>query len=399
MILKNTALWTLSFGHLSVDLYSNLLPVAYPLLMASLDLSYAQVGLLATFYMLGSSLSQPLFGYLADRFGSRVLASAGVAWIAVFMGLVGFAWSYHSLLAIVALAALGSGAYHPQGAANASRVSGAHQGSGVSIFSIGGSLGYAISPLLAATVFSLAGLRGSILLVPFGLLAAPLLYKSMVTVEQAAPSSSSNLERGERSTAPRMNLRFLAGLIVLMGLIILRAWAAQSLANYIHSLYKERGAALATGGQMLSIVLFAGAMGTLVGGFLSDRVGRRRVIALTLAATTPLVLAFLYGPWPVPLLAAPLMGLLMGSSQVPVILITQAQLPHNLGLASGLGMGFTFAMGGFGVYITGVLADRYGLSFSLGISAFLPLVAALFSFALPAAQRQPAWESNPQAKS
>ncbi len=387
MILKNTALWTLSFGHLSVDLYSNLLPVAYPLLMASLDLNYAQVGLLATFYMLGSSLSQPLFGYLADHFGSRLLASAGVAWIAVCMSLVGFAWSYHSLLAIVALAALGSGAYHPQGAANASRVSGARQGSGVSIFSIGGSLGYAISPLLATVVFSTGGLRGSILLLPIGLLAAPLLYKIMVTVERAN-SSPSTLEREEKSAAPRMSLKFLAGLVVLISLIILRTWAAQGLANYIPSWYEEQGADLAVGGHMLSIVLFTSAMGNLVGGFLSDRVGRRWIIALTLAAAAPLVLVFLYGPWPVPLLVAPLMGLLLGAPQVPLLVIIQAQLPNNLGLASGLGMGFTFAVGGFGAYITGALADRYGLSFSLGILAILLLAAAIFSLALPAAGTQ-----------
>lgn len=388
MILKNTALWTLSFGHMSVDLYSNLLPVAYPLLMASLDLNYAQVGLLVSCYLLVSSLSQPLFGYLADRFGSRLLASVGIAWVAVGMGLIGLAWSYHSLLAIVALAALGSGAYHPQGAANASRVSGSRQGSGLSIFAIGGSLGYAISPLLSTKAFSSAGLKGSVLLIPIGLLAASLLYKITAATEQAAPSSFATPEQEEKSTAPRFNLRLLAGLAVPMGLITLRSWTQQGLVSYIPSLYKERGADLATGGQMLSVILFAAVMGTLVGGFLSDRVGRRLVIALTLAATTPLVLAFLYGPWPVPLLAAPLMGLLLVCSHIPLIVIIQAQLPHNLGLASGLGMGFAFATEGIGVYITGVLADHYGLSFSLGILALLPLVAALFAFALPAAEKQ-----------
>ncbi len=390
MILKNTALWALSFGHMSVDLYSNLLPVAYPLLMTSLDLSYAQVGFLVTCYLLVSSLTQPLFGYLADRFGSRLLASVGIAWVAVGMGLIGFAWSYYSLLAIVSLAALGSGAYHPQGAANASRVSGSRRGSGISIFAIGGSLGYAISPLLAATAFSFAGLRGAVLLIPIGLLAASLLYKlmTMIRMEQAAPSSPSLPELEGNSTAPRQNLKLLAGLLVPMGLITLRSWTQQGLVSYIPSLYKERGATLAAGSQILSVFLFAAVVGTLVGGFLSDRFERRLVIALTLAATTPLALAFLYGPWPVPLLTAPLIGSLLICSHIPLIITIQAQLPHSLGLASGLGMGFAFATEGIGVYVTGVLADHYGLSFSLGLLALLPLVAALFSFALPAAEKQ-----------
>mgnify|MGYP005840536543 CR=1 FL=1 len=393
-ILRNRALWGLSFGHFAVDLYNNILPVTYPLLMGVLELNYTRIGLIATCSVLVSSTTLPILGYASDRFGSRFLGTFGVAWIALCMGLVGLVPSYGALLLLFSFATLGSAAYHSQGMANASRVSGPHKAGSMSIFSTGGNLGYALSPIMAATAFRLFGLKGSLALAPLGLLAASILYQVMGQVEQKTadrvdcPEREAIRPEQKAENQPLKIFRALKGqeqvyssLIALLVLVMLRSWTHQALTNYIPLLYKELGTMAEVGSAVLSALLLGTTLGTAVGGFLSDRFGLWRVIFFTLLAEGPLIFAFLHLTYPLTLLIGPVMGFLWGCAQAPLIVAGQALFPRHLGTISGLILGVSFATAGLGVYFTGRVADFYSLQVSLNLLAGLPLAGALLCLA------------------
>ena len=178
-------------SHLSLELSNNFLPVAYPLFIEKLGLSYVQVGTIAFVAVLAATLLQPLFGYLSDRFDSRLLLSISLLWIGTIMGITGLAGSYWLLLLLVGFGGLGSAAFHPAAASLASAAAGRRRGASMSLFSVGGNLGAALSPLLIGALVLRAGLPGTLFLIPLLWLFSFVLFRASARL----PADSSLAQR------------------------------------------------------------------------------------------------------------------------------------------------------------------------------------------------------------
>ena len=376
-LFRNRSLLSLSLAHLTLDLYPSIIPIMLPFLVASLHLTYTQAGLVATASLAGSSLTQPLFGYLADRFTPRMLGPLGVIWTAAFIVSAAYAWSYPILLGCILLAALGSAAFHPQGAAQASVISGERRATSLALFSFGGSIGYALGPLMGGAVFSNLGLRGAALLLLPALVVLPLLL-----VRPPVEREKGKAPVETRGTIERGPTPWLAVVPVAM-IVLLRPWASMSLSTYLPLLYQDRGYTLSLTSQVLFLLLISSAFGGVLNAFLADRFGARRVLAFSLILSSPMIYLFLSAPgvWP-HLLVIPL-GIFLGGLTPVVTFTAQNFLSSGSAMASGFALGGQFTAGGIGVAVTGFLADRFGLLRSLELLVLLPLVAALFCLGLP----------------
>lgn len=384
--LLNRALLSLALGHFIVDVNANLLPVMLPYVKESMALTYSQTALIVTCFSLSSSMTQPLFGFLADRFGGRRLLVAPIVWMVLLMGLAGSAPSYFLLVAIVTLAGFGSAAYHPQGAANARNLGGRNVATAVSVFSLGGIAGYSLGPMLAAAAFGVFGPKGTAAFVPFGLLLAVVIALSVKDLGRVTQVQAHAASQSGKAAVP----------VVLLGTLLFvvmsRGWIEAAIVAYTPLRFSGQ---LVYSSQLLFVFLFSEALGTFLGAVAADRFGRRRVIAATCFLLAPAVFLYNGSTGPGLFLAAAVGGLLLGSSVPVTIVMAQELLPRSVGVASGLMMGFAFGMAGLGVAINGVVADHYGLATSLSLIVAVPVLAGLVALTFPAtmeARRAPAPE-------
>jgi FSR family fosmidomycin resistance protein-like MFS transporter len=363
------SLFLVALGHLSIELSNNFLPVVYPMFIDTMGLTYAQIGVIAFVAGVGTSLTQPFFGYLSDRWYPYLITVLSVAWCGVVMALVGFTQSYLSLLWVVGLGALGSAAFHPSGATIASASGSARRGAAVSVFSVGGNIGSALSPVLVTAGIAWLGTGGTALLIPAALAASLFLYW------QLSPSAPA---KGERNVAAQDGTGdwSRAWLILIIVAMMFRAWFQVSFVTYLPTWIQEQGGSLAAGGRLLFVFLASVGIGSLIGGALSDRIGRWQVLAISLALLGPVELAFVGSlePLRIPILA--LMGALLGATFPVSIVMAQEAWPRGPGVASGLVMGLPWVAGGIGASITGLVADRSNLTFALQILAVTAALSA-----------------------
>ncbi|MCL5256818.1 MAG: MFS transporter [Chloroflexi bacterium] len=327
--MKLRAVIAASLGHFIIDTFSNTLPIMYTLLVTSLGLSYSQVALIATTYSTAGSLSQPLFGHLGDKFGGRWLAAVSIVWATSMMSLTGLASSYPLLLLLVALAGLGSGAYHPQGAMNAALAGGIRRGAAVSIFSFGGSAGAALGPLVGAFIFSGIGVRGTPIFAVPGLIVAILFYYlvGQLHAPKSVPIPAKDPEKPD--PIPWRGAGFL------VAVVSLRGWAYLALVTFIPLLFRQRGFSVDQASKVLFAFLVAAAAGVLLGGWLSDIVTRRIVTLATLAISPVSLILILHDSLLLSIAAVFFAGLLLESSVPVTVVMAQELLPHNVGVASG----------------------------------------------------------------
>jgi FSR family fosmidomycin resistance protein-like MFS transporter len=370
-------------AHTAIELSNNYLPIVYPLFIASLGLSYTQVGLITLASSTGTALLQPLFGYLSDRWEPRRIIIASVVWIGLLMGMVGLTPTYGLLIALVGLGSLGSAAYHPAGASAAAAIPTRRKGASLSIFSVSGTLGAALSPLWAAAAIAWLGLRGTTLLVPFGLLLGLLLYMQ----PGWGGATSHSTPAGGRALARRDGS--LLALILVTLAVMTRSWVQLSLTTYLPEWLQGQGWTMAGSGQMLTGLLIAISAGTLIGGVLSDRIGRWQVLALSLALLAPLPVFLVTATGLARITLVGLFGFLLGASFPATVLMAQEAWPRGVGLASALVIGLGWLPGGIGASFTGLVADRSSLSASLQLLA-IPPVAGLACTLLYAAHRRAA---------
>jgi FSR family fosmidomycin resistance protein-like MFS transporter len=373
----------LTLMHFLVDLHSGMLPVILLYQRQVLNLSLTQVGIIAGVYNFGISLSQPLFGHLADRFGERRFAFGGLIWIALLSAGLGFAPNFGGLLLIAALAALGSSSFHPAGATGASRLIKSGRGYGMSFFLVGGSIGYAVGPLVAVGVFESIGLHGTLWITLGALLLATLM---MVVMRPLWPVVSL-VESGAKPAQKLLNISIpktiLVGVIALIILSGARTWIYQGLSNFIPQQMTALGFARVEATHWLSIMLMLNSAGVLIGGLLTDRFGPRIVMTGSLSLLVPALFLIAgadtssIGP------LAVVAGFLVGLPVATVILVGQSFLPQGTGLASGLVLGISFTIGAAGVAITGVIADYWSLPTAILSFGFLALAAAVSGLAMP----------------
>lgn len=378
-LLKNRYLLAATFGHFSVDMYSGMLPLILLALTPQLGLTYAQVGFASMTYSIAASVSQPLFGWLGDQRGARPMAVLGVAAIATTVGIMRFVDNFVILIALAVIAGLGSAAFHPQGAALAAHAPSALRGAAASVFMLGGNTGYAFGPLLNTAIFSLTGNHMPETLAMLGLLQAAIVYWALAQ----RPSAAQDRADAHASPAQRAAISVI---IVLMLVMFLRSWLHSAVSTYVPQVFRTFGYSNAEAGNVLFSILMPLAIGGLVGGTLSDKIGRRRVLIATTLFCGPALGLLLNTSGISVYVLGVILGLTMGASTPVTLVMAQSLVPRGLGLMSGIVLGFTFIAGAIGVAISGMMADHLGLLPTMHLNAALPLLAAALAWLLPADQ-------------
>lgn len=360
-------------GHVWVDTSQGILPVMLVRLKEVFDLSYFQVGLVTAVLNITSSVIQPVFGYVADRFRVGWFVPVGILWTALAMGLLGWSPNYPIAVLLVGLAGLGTAAFHPRAMMAVSLVSGTRRGLGVAIFATGGNLGFAMGPSMGSFLLLGFGMHATLGLLGPGILLVLIILcypGDFLKRESPAKQGGRKSKAGEAHPIPWVPL---AGLCLI---VTLRSWVYSSFITYLPLFLGSRGFSLQTGSLVLTVFLACGAAGGLYGGHISDRFGRRRVIVGSMLLYPALASLFMIseGPWQWVLAGAA--GAAILSSFSVTLVLAQDLLPQYLGLASGLIMGLGFGTGGLGVALSGYLADRVGLEGAMWALSVVPVLGA-----------------------
>jgi FSR family fosmidomycin resistance protein-like MFS transporter len=370
--LRNGKLTTLMLGHLTVDSYVGVIPILYPLLIGRFRLSLATVGLVSLAYSGMAAISQPLFGAIADRFGTR-LTGVALAWTALTFALIGFVQSFPLLLVIACASGLGSGAFHPFAALDVRALLPAWRRSfGMSVYVTAGTVGVAMGPLMGIVLFGALGIHGTGLLVIPGVVAGAYLLWRM---RSAAPQAARRISQGG---AAHQAVPVFA-LAMVIGVMMSRTATMSVLQSFTPTWYAQMGYGPSFYGPLVTTLVLASAVGTVGCGSLADRYGRRTVILSTLVLSVPAVLLYTMFPGPWAFASAILIGFLAASTAPLMLLMAQQLMASRAGLASGLVMGLGFVTGAVGVPINGAIADHIGLQMSL--MTHVPLVLATIAIA------------------
>jgi MFS transporter, FSR family, fosmidomycin resistance protein len=371
----------LSSGHLATDLAQGALPAFLPFLVVKFDLSYTMAAALVLAATISSSIVQPAFGFWSDVRGALWLLPAGVVLSGIGMAAATVAPSYGLVFLAVLVAGLGVAAYHPEGSKFASYVSGERRASGMSLFSIGGNVGFALGPLLASFAIVTLGLGlegGAVVAVP-GLAIAVLLLAFRGYLARFAPADEELEDTREPSDRRGMSL--------LIGVIGLRSLAHMGLFTFVPLWEVSKGHSEVYGTRLLAGFLLAGAAGTLLGGPLADRFGRRRVLLWSFVIASPLVFVYVLVGGAVGAVALVLSGaVIIGTFGVSLVM-SQEYMPSRVGMASGLSIGFAIGLGGVAAVCLGALADAIDLEAAVLACAAGPAVAALVTLTLPPSRR------------
>jgi FSR family fosmidomycin resistance protein-like MFS transporter len=368
-------------GHFSNDLLVGVLPVLYPSFKSQFGLDNTQLGLITLAYAVASSLTQPFFGYISDRFRRYWLPPLLVLWSGVFVGLYGFANGYASLFVLAILAGLGSAAFHPLGATNAARVvtAGAHNTS-MSLYTVAGTAGFALGPLIAVLFINLFGIHGTIGFTVLSAVAAALMLPEMRRIRGI---DGRNVQGSvvEAAELPPADYGMLARIIVA---VMLRSWSYMAILQFTPVWYDELGYSDAFFGALVTVITLFSAFGTLAGGWFADRVGGRMVVVGSLALTMPAMLIYTQFPGNGAFVIGPVYGMLSDASSAIALLAAQRLMPGRTGLASSTILGLGFVSGGLGVPIVGRIVDSIGYSNGLALLVFVNLAATLLASTVPA---------------
>jgi FSR family fosmidomycin resistance protein-like MFS transporter len=324
-----------------------------------------------------AAISQPVFGTLADRFGTR-LTGLALCWTALTFSLVGFVTTFPLLVALAFASGLGSGAFHPLGALDVRALLPTwRRSAGMSIYVTAGTVGVASGPLIGIVVFGLLGIHGTGLLVIPGLTTGGyLLWRLRRSVKVVATSA-----RGAAfASSQRVPLLALAAVI---GVMMSRSWTVNVLQAFTPTWYRELGYGPAFYGPLATTLVLASAVGTVGCGTLADRFGRRTVILVTLVLSIPAIFLFTAFPGPWAFASAVLIGFLAASTAPLMLLMAQQLMATRAGLASGLVMGLGFVTGGIGIPINGAIADAIGLQRSLMTHVILVALTIAIAWFLP----------------
>lgn len=371
-----TLLVSATIAHFLNDFYVAFLAPLLPLVVTRFGISLTLAGLLATILTTSAAMSQPLFGALADRMRRRVLVVAGPALTIAAMGLMGLAPSYGALIIILLIAGTGTASFHPQGASTAGEASGNRKGAGLSLFVAGGELGYALGPLIIAVIVAAWGLRTTWIVALPGLFACLLLSRSIPPRREVPPRPREASLRADLASA-------LGPLAVLWFMVVLRSVIISAYQTFIPLLLNQRGGSIVAGGAAVFLFGGIGALGGVSGGTFSDRIGRRRMMAISLILGAPLLLAFMRagGPWAYVFLAAG--GTAIYLSAAVTIVMAQELLPHRASVASSIVMGLAWGTAGLSLTGVGALADAVGLDNALMLVLLLAVPALAAVAALP----------------
>jgi FSR family fosmidomycin resistance protein-like MFS transporter len=371
---------TITFGHAVHDTYTAFLPPLLPVFIETLSLTRTEAGFL-TVFMQAPSLLQPFIGHLADRLSLRWFVIVAPAVAGVVMSLLGVAPSYGVLALLLTVAGLNSATLHAVAPVMAGRVSGKNLGRGMGFWMVGGELGRTFGPLLVGISLEFLTLERMPWLMVGGLVASAALSIRLKDVPGRPPSAAEGLPW-------RQVLRVMGPfLVVLTGIVIVRAFMVVSLTTYLPVFLSDEGAELWFAAISLSILEIAGVAGALAGGALSDRWGRRVILAMSLLTTPLLMFAFLAAEgWPrFPLLA--LLGFTSLSVTPVIMALVQESFPENRAMANGVYMSLNFVIRAGVVVVLGRLGDLFGMGTAFAASAVLTFFGLPLVLLLPGKKR------------
>jgi FSR family fosmidomycin resistance protein-like MFS transporter len=373
----------ISFSHLLNDTIQSVLPAIYPLLKSSFTLSFAQVGLMGMVQQVTASLLQPVVGLYTDRRPTPYALVVGMA-----ITLVGLLWlsaagTFAMLLAAAGLMGIGSAMFHPEASRVARMASGGRHGLAQSLFQVGGNAGSSLGPLVGAFLIDPRGQTSIAWCSLLALWGMAILWR-VGGWHKARPAAApieltSHVALEPRGGVARRHVGW--PLAILAALIFSKYFYLASLSSYYtFFLISKFGVSVRTSQIDLFIFLVAVAAGTVLGGPIGDRFGRKYVIWGSIFGVLPFTLALPYANlfW-TPILTV-MIGLVLASAFSAIVVYAQELVPGRVGLISGVFFGFAFGMGGLGAAVLGALADRHGIEYVYRLCAFLPLLGALAAF-------------------
>ena len=383
-------LGALSVAHLLNDTMQALLPSIYPLLKNSHGLTFTQIGLITFTYQATGSLLQPLVGWYTDRRPIRHSLAGGMAVLLAGLAMLAFANSYTALVLAAGMMGMGSAIFHPEASRVARLASGGRHGFAQSLFQVGGNLGTSIGPLLAAAIiiprgqvhvawFSLLAFGGMLLLIKVGRWQGRKM--ALVANPSARPVREVEIVRLSRG-------RVAFALAILVVLIFSKYFYLVSLTNYYTFFLIHKFAVSVQEAQIyLFVFLFAVAAGTIIGGPVGDRIGRKRVIWISILGVTPFSLLLPHGGLMMTVILSFCSGFVLASAFSAILVYAQELVPGNVGLIAGLFFGLAFGAAGIGSALLGRLADQQGIEAVFRVAAFFPLIG-LVTGLLPEIERR-----------
>lgn len=372
-------LFAISFSHLLNDAIQSLIPALYPLVKDSFKLTFTQIGLITLTFQMTASLLQPVVGIYTDRNPKPYSLAIGMGVTLCGLVLLSVAPNFHMLLISVALVGVGSSIFHPEASRIAHKASGGRYGFAQSLFQVGGNFGSSLGPLLAAAIvvprgqfhviwFSILAIMGIAILSRVGAWYANYLAQHHQRKATAKVTEHHHFSKGKVAFS----------LTILLALIFSKYFYLASLANY-YTFYLMHKFHVST--QMsqvyLFIFLFSVAAGTIIGGPVGDRIGRKLVIWVSILGVAPFSLVLPYASLPVTVVLSVFIGIILASAFSAILVYAQELMPGKVGMISGLFFGLAFGMAGIGSALLGKLADHTSVEFVFNVCSFLPLIGIL----------------------
>jgi MFS transporter, FSR family, fosmidomycin resistance protein len=368
----------LSFSHFLNDTMQSLVPALYPMLKGAYGLSFAQIGLITLVSQVTSSLLQPAVGLLADHRPQPYSLALGMGVTFFGLLLLASAGSYSLLVAAAAMVGVGSAVFHPEASRVARMASGGRHGLAQSLFQVGGNIGSSLGPILAAFIVIPKGQSSIAWFSSAALLAMTVLFAvgNWYQKERAAPVRSSGRYSGER---PRLSRRKIAwSVAILMALVFSKSFYTASLNSYYtFYLISKFHVSIENAQFYLFAFLAAVAVGTLIGGPVGDRIGRKYVLWGSIVGVLPFTLALPYADLFWTGILTVVIGLILASASSAIIVYALELVPGKIGTVAGLFFGLSFGMAGVGAAALGRLADATSIDYVYQICAFLPAIGLL----------------------
>ncbi len=377
-------------GHFVNDAYSSIIYPLLPLLKENLHLTTSQVFWLAPLYAISSSLMQPVYGFISDRYARRFFAVFGPAITAVFVSMIGLSTSYAVLIALLIGGGIGIGSFHPQGAAMAAAASTERRRVGMALFSASGTMGFALGPIAIALIYDAFGLGRTYYIVVLGLLMSAVLYRVCPPLD--APKK---LAPG----ATKIKWQLLAALrtawkpLLLLYLItVIRSGLQMTTNNYLPFLLKERGYEVTGTGGVITVFLLLGGVGGLAGGFMAERISGRAVTLYSGILAGPLLVAAFLTSGPLSIVLLGLGGFMLLSTLPVIVAMAQELVPGQTSTVSALMMGAAWGVGALAPPALDRVATVHGFDTVLIFASGSTLISAVLAYFLPREERKGAKE-------
>jgi FSR family fosmidomycin resistance protein-like MFS transporter len=374
-------LGAISFSHFLNDMIQSLIIAIYPLLKGEFNLSFMQIGSITLTYQICASVLQPLIGIYTDKHPKPYSLSVGMGFTLIGLATLAWAPNYAAVLGAAALVGTGSSIFHPESSRIARLASGGRHGLAQSIFQVGGNAGSAMGPLLAAWIIIPHG-RTSVAWFALAAMLAITVLWNVGTWYRRQHENPAVRAKPRAVTPGSVSPRRVAwSVAILLTLIFSKYFYLASITSYYSFYLIEKFHLSVQSAQMyLFYFLLAAALGTLLGGPIGDRVGRKRVIWFSILGVAPFSMLLPYVDLLWTGILSFIIGLILASAFSAILVFAQELMPGKVGAVSGLFFGFAFGMGGIGAAVLGSLADLHGIEFVYRMCAFLPLLGTVAAF-------------------